>query len=228
MEILDSQIEEYLHCFLPQEDPLIGKLENYSATKNYSIGNRTISFPIVGPIVGRLLYQLTLLIQAKRVLELGSGFGYSATYFAKAMKKEGELILTDYSEENLKKAEEFLSKIPNAPKLFFRPGDALKIMEEFSGEFDIIFIDLDKELYPQAFHKSAKRIRRGGLLIADNTLWSGEVLKKDAQEPATRGIQEFNRLIFSSPSFCSSIVPIRDGVAVCLKIEDVDEVNASP
>ena len=218
MQILNPEIEGYLLHFHNQTDPVYQELENYSKNQTFLIGNRTISFPIVGPLVGRLLSQFTLLIQARRVIELGSGFGYSAYYFAKALGNKGELILTDYSKENLKKAEEFLKKIPDAPKIYFKHGDALKILDEFSGEFDIIFTDMDKQHYPTAFRKSENRIRKGGLFIADNALWSGEVVKKESQDSDTRGIQEFNRLIFSSPHFLSTILPVRDGLAVCVKI----------
>lgn len=219
MQILDHKLEDYLLHLLPQKDPQLRAIENYARQRHFQIGKRTIPFPIVGPLVGRLLIQLTTMIGAKRVLELGSGFGYSGYYFAKALGRKGELILTDYSKENLEKAKEFLRRVPNRPKLQFHCGDALALIKKFSGKFDIAFIDVDKQLYAEAFQKSAPLIRKGGLLIADNALWSGEVLKKNSRDAATQGIREFNRLIFSSPSFYSSILPLRDGVAICLKIK---------
>lgn len=219
MQILDPKLEGYLLRLSPQKEPKVREIENYARKRCFEIGKRTIPFPIIGPLVGRLLFQLTTMIGAKRVLELGSGFGYSGYYFARALGREGELILTDYSRENLKKAEEFLSQMPDRPKLQFHCGDALALLKKFSGKFDIVFMDVDKQLYVDAFKKSIHLIRKGGLLIADNVLWSGNVLNKNSRDAATQGIREFNRMIFSSPFLCSSIIPIRDGVAVCLKIQ---------
>lgn len=218
MEILAQQIETYLLQFNQETDPLHRDLEKFAARKTFQTDRGEIAFPIVGPLVGKILYQLTLLTQAKRVLELGSGFGYSAYWFAKAMGKEGDLILTDGSRENLDQAKDFLSRMENKPKLSFFHGNALEIIETIHSDFDIIFNDIDKRQYPEALKKALPRIKKGGLLIADNVLWSGEVLNKKNPDSNSRGIQEFNRLIFSDAHLVTTILPVRDGVAVCLKI----------
>lgn len=217
MEILNPRIETYLLNLQIEKDPLHQSLTDLAAKKKFKTGNRSIPFPIVGPMVGRILYQLALISGAKKVLELGSGFGYSAYWFAKALGPGGKLILTDGSRENLEQARHFLKRMGRAPRCSFLEGDALRSLDKINGTFDIVFIDLNKRQYPQALKKALPRIKKGGLLIADNTLWSGDVILKTA-DPSTRGIQKFNRMIFSNRSLVSSILPIRDGVAVCVKV----------
>lgn len=167
--------------------------------------------------MGKIIYQLTLLSHAKRVFELGSGFGYSGYWFAKAMGRGSELFLTDSSAQNLKKAGDFLSQMPGGPTVHGAEGDALQSLDRTKGSFDIIFLDLDKSSYPKAFARAMPRIRKGGLLIADNTLWSGKVADSRVKDADTRGIRKFNKLIFANPALVSTILPVRDGLAVCLK-----------
>lgn len=217
MEIVNPDIESYLYGLLEEKDALHSDIESFAATRKFQVGDRTIPFPIIGKLVGRTIYQLARLIKARRVLELGSGFGYSAYWFAKALGPKGEIILTDGSEENLDAAKGFLSRIPRRPKLRFKKGNALEILNKVSGKFDIIFNDIDKHDYPQVFRKAIPRIKKGGLLITDNVLWSGAVLQPETADRSTRGIIEFNRLICDSPDLITTINPIRDGLAVCLK-----------
>jgi len=174
-------------------------------------------FPIIGRLVGRLLFQLARMAKAKRVLELGSGFGYSAYWFASAVGPEGKVICTDSDPENKQRAEEYLGKVGLFGRVEFHVGEALGIMNGIEGDFDIIFNDIDKHQYPEAFRLAAPRLRPGGVLISDNALWSGEVLSENPDRNA-RGILEYNRLAFSSPEFASSIVPLRDGVCISLKL----------
>ena len=172
----------------------------------------------MGPQVGRLLFILTRLSGAKRVLEMGSGYGYSAYWFAKALPADGIVIQTEFSEANSKKAREFFKRGGLTAKTEFLVGDALKLLDEISGNFDIIFLDLNKEQYPDAFKKVKARLKAGGLLLADNTLWFGRVIEDD-NDPTTKGIREFTRLLFSDRDFFATILPIRDGVAVGHKVK---------
>ncbi len=217
LTLVPPEIEKYLSGLDHDPHPLLDMIERYAATQSFRDGARIIPFPIVGRLVGKIIYQLALMNRAERVFELGSGFGYSAYWFAKAMGRRGELFLTDGSAENLVRAETFLSQIPDGPAIHCMEGDALASLSRTKGSFDIIFLDLDKSSYPEAYSRALKRIRRGGLLIADNTLWSGKVADVRVQDADTRGIRKFNKLIFSNPALVSTILPVRDGLAVCLK-----------
>ena len=218
LEIVHPKIESYLSDLFVEKDPLHEEMEKFASQKKFKIGRRSISFPIIGKLVGRSIFQLARLTRAKRILELGSGFGYSAYWFARAIGNEGELILTDGSKENLDQAQSFLSRIPARPEIHYKEGNALDILDEVPGEFDIIFNDINKDQYPAAFRKASPRIRKGGLFIADNVLWSGEVLSPKKADASAKGIIEFNRLISQDPSFISTIIPLRDGLSVSLKI----------
>ncbi len=212
MDITHPLIETYLndlaHHQHPFEDSILRAMEDKAEKEK---------FPIIGPLVGRLLHQLTLISKPKRILELGSGFGYSALWFAKAMGQDGRIICTDISAENRASAYQYLDRAGVGEKVDFRVGNALEIVDHLGGEFDIIFNDIDKYYYPQVAEKAVSRLRKGGLLISDNTLWGGRVIG-GGNEPSTRGVKEFNQLIFSNPSLISSIIPLRDGVSLSIKI----------
>jgi predicted O-methyltransferase YrrM len=174
-------------------------------------------FPIVGPAVGRLLAQLVRLIKARRVFEFGSGFGYSAYWFAKGMDGSGQVVFTDNDPENGRRALEYFRRAGMEASLQIETGDALEIIDRQPGLFDVVFIDCDKERYPEAFAKSLPRLRPGGLLIADNVFWGGSVLRPSG-EPSVLGIQKFNHLTTTTPGLLTSILPLRDGVSVSLKL----------
>ncbi len=208
MDIVNSDIEKYLTEIIPERDPVLTDMEAFAASRE---------FPIVGPLVGRLLYLLATAMNAKRVLELGSGYGYSAYWFAKAVGKDGKVICTDESEEHRQRAAEYFKRGRVLERIEFHVGDALKLIDSFDGEFDIIFNDIDKAHYPKVVRKVIPRLRKGGLFISDNVLWSGRILDKKP-DTATAGIVTFNRMLFASKDFFTSIIPLRDGVAVSIKI----------
>ncbi len=200
-------LHDYLLDLLGKErDTVLLEMEKY-ANKH--------EFPIVGPLVGQLLSQYTRLIDARRILELGSGYGYSAIYFAKAASDEAEIICTDTSEENKNLAFSYFKRSA-VSNIKFIVGDALEVINQLQGEFDIIFNDVDKQEYPLAFKLAVPRLRTGGLLITDNALWYGQVLESKPRE-STKGVKEYNRLAFSDPRVFSTIVPIGDGICVSVK-----------
>lgn len=209
MDIVNPSIERYLKGLQPEPDEVLLEME-WLAEKQ--------GFPIVGPLVGRLLCLLAKAIKAKEILELGSGYGYSAYWFAKGIEPGGRIICTDRSRENATLAQEFFAKGRIQRHMQFEVGDALKIIDRFPGPFDIIFMDLDKEEYPLAFPKLPPRLRKGGLLITDNVLWYGNVLEEHPTEASTRGVKEYTKLLYSSPELYTIIIPLRDGVAISLKI----------
>lgn len=208
MDIIHPNIVEYLINVTPERDQVLEDMERYALEH---------SFPIVGTLVGRMLYLLAQTIQAKRVLELGSGFGYSAYWFAKAMPKDGEVICTEGNIENTQRGEEYMRRGKVEGKVKFLVGDALKLVDGIEGQFDIIFNDIEKHQYPKAFRKVLPRLRKGGLLISDNVLRDGKILDRKP-DAGTAGILTYNRLIYSSKDLFSTIIPLRDGVSVSIKL----------
>jgi len=207
VDIIDPAIDLYLHELASPEDPVLREMELLGAER---------SFPIVGPQVGRLLYILAGAISARRVIELGSGFGYSAYWFAKAVGAEGEVILTDLSAERAAEAQEFLERGGFGDRVHVEVGDGLEIIDRVGGDFDIVFNDVDKERYPQVLDKAAAALRPGGLLISDNMLWFGTVLDNQPTEASTRGVKELTRLLHQSADFRTVLIPLRDGVSVSI------------
>jgi len=209
MEIVNPSIENYIDSLLSERDPTIIEMENYASR---------ISFPIVGPQVGQILMSYAKLLNAKRVLELGSGFGYSAIWFDKGMKEEGEVICTDFSHENEFLANKYFESLTMRSKIEYRIGNAINIMGGLKGEFDIIFNDVDKEDYPEIFLAAIPKLRQGGVLITDNTLWYGGVVKENPLSKATQGVIEYNKLVFSDKRVISVLLPVRDGLTISIKL----------
>jgi predicted O-methyltransferase YrrM len=207
--MLRPDIEAYLHRFIPDRDTILAEMERLAKTRH---------FPIVGPVVGRLLAQLARLIGAERVLEMGAGFGYSAYWVARVLPPDGRLLAIERSAENARLAREWLGRTGLDDKVEFIVGDALEVVAGLPGPFDLIFVDVDKEQYPASFSLTVPRLRPGGLLITDNILWSGRVLAPDPAEASTRGVQEYTRLIYENSRLYTTILPVRDGLAVSLKL----------
>jgi predicted O-methyltransferase YrrM len=205
MDIVDPAIDRYLHELANPRDPILREMEVLAAERN---------FPIVGPAVGQLLFVLARAIRARRVIELGSGFGYSAYWFARAMGPGSTVILTEGDEERAEEAVSFLDRGELGDRVQIEVGDGLEIIDRVGGEFDIVFNDIDKKDYPVVLDKAAAALRPGGLLISDNMLWFGTVLEDDPQDPPAAGVKELTRRLYDSEEFDTVLIPIRDGVTV--------------
>ncbi|MEA2487953.1 MAG: hypothetical protein QOF16_1607 [Actinomycetota bacterium] len=177
------------------------------------------SFPIIGRLCGRVLEIMARSIAARRIFELGSGFGYSAYWFSRATGAGGEIHLTDMDPENRDKALDFLGRAGLDGPIDYHVSDALEALGKTDGTFDIVYCDIDKEGYPDAWAQAKERVRVGGLYISDNMLWSGRVTDEATEAPdeRTRAIDATDRAISSDPAWRSSIVPIRDGVMVAIR-----------
>jgi predicted O-methyltransferase YrrM len=206
--ITSEPVETYLYSLLPPRDEVLAEMEAAAAKRN---------IPIVGPAVARILYQLALLSGAKTVFEMGSAIGYSTIWWARAVGDNGRVIYTDGDRKNADEARGYFDRAGVANRITIHVGDALELLSEQKQEFDIIFCDLDKEDYPRAFRLALPRLRKGGLLVADNVLWSGKVTEKNPTEASTKAIVEFTRLLYASPDLFTTILPIRDGVALAFK-----------
>ena len=213
MDITNSKIEEYIQRLLSRHDePVLLEMESEGKERH---------FPIVGRMVGVVLEILARSIGARRIFELGSGYGYSAYWFARATGPGGEIHLTDGDLENEKKALEYLGRAGLDGPVSFHVGEAVSTLEATPGEFDIVYNDIDKGDYPRAWRAARDRVRVGGLFISDNTLWSGRVTGAAEEDPRpewTKAINEMNEAVASDQDFLSTILPIRDGVTVALKL----------
>lgn len=205
--ITTDAVEDYLYSMLPPRDEVLTEMEALAAKHN---------IPIVGPAVGRVLYQLALMVGAKTVFEMGSAIGYSTIWWARAMGPEGRVIYTDGDPKNAEQARAYFDRAGVADRISVKVGDALELLSEEKKPIDIIFNDVDKEDYPRVFRLAAPRLRKGGLFVSDNVLWSGRVAQ-DKPDQRTKAILELNRLLYESPDFFTTILPIRDGVAVAVK-----------
>ena len=205
--ILNTKVEEYLADLLPKRDEVISEMERYA--KRHDV-------PIIGPVVARMIYLVAQISGAKRIFEMGSAIGYSTIWLARAAGPEAEVYYTDGDPANAARARGYFKRAGVENSIQIMTGDAVNLIDQVPGEFDLIFIDVDKHQYPDALRKAVPRLRSGGLLLTDNVLWSGKVSRKST-DGRTRAIQQFNKLIYSSSELFPIIIPLRDGVAVCRK-----------
>jgi len=201
-------VDDYLYSMLPKRDEVLAEMEDYASEHNV---------PIVGPAVARVLQQLALMIDANSVFELGSAIGYSTIWWAQAVGEKGRVIYTDGDPKNADRARRYFDRAGVTKRITLHTGDALEFLSEQKQQFDIIFNDVDKEDYPRVLRLVSPRLRKGGLFITDNVLWSGRVAEKNPAEASTKAILEFNRRLYDSAEFFTTILPIRDGLAVALK-----------
>ena len=200
-------IDDYLYSMLPKRSEVLTEMEDYATQHNV---------PIVGPAVARVLQQLAMLIGARSVFELGSAIGYSTIWWAEAVGAKGSVIYTDGDKKNAERARGYFARAGVAERIHIHVGDALEFLSEQKQEFDVIFNDVDKEDYPRVLRLVAPRLRKGGLFITDNVLWSGRVAEKNP-DARTKAILEFNRKLYDSAEYYTTLLPIRDGLAVALK-----------
>jgi caffeoyl-CoA O-methyltransferase len=207
--ITGAAVEKYIYGILPQREPVLKEMERQAQKRN---------IPIVGPAVARVLFQYARLINAQKVFELGSAIGYSTLWWARAVGEKGEVFYTDGDPAKAEEAGKYFKRAKVEKRIRIQVGDALELLSEQKQEFDIIFNDVDKEDYPRVLHLVKNRLRRGGLFITDNVLWSGRVAQKNAKEDSTKAIQQFNKRLYGMKDFFTTILPLRDGVAVSVKL----------
>jgi caffeoyl-CoA O-methyltransferase len=209
-DIVNPRIEQYLKRLFDTGDPVQAEMEELARQRD---------FPIVGPLVGRLLQVLTKMTGARRIFELGSGYGYSALHFARAAGPGSVVHCTELSAENIGLAEQFLTRAGVWDRVTYHRQEATAALRETGGIWDIVYNDIDKDGYPAVVDLAYAHLRPGGLFITDNVLWSGRVLDgEDDGSPATRGVKEFTARLIAHQGFLTTINPTRDGVAVALRL----------
>jgi len=177
------------------------------------------NFPIIGPACGYYCYQIARMIGAKSVFELGSGYGYSTAWFAKAVKENGGGVIhhTVWDDKLSSMAKEHLSKLGYGDMIQYHNAEAVATLRQTSGPFDIIFNDIDKDGYPDSLPVIKEKLRSGGVLIIDNMLWSGRIFDSKNRDKSTVAIRRFTRDITTDPDWIVSLAPMRDGMIVAYK-----------
>jgi caffeoyl-CoA O-methyltransferase len=207
-DIVNPAVDDYLFSLLPARDEVLDEMESEAAKRK---------IPIVGPAVARIFYQLARMIGAKTVFEMGSAIGYSTIWWARAVGKNGKVYYTDGDRKNAAEARKYFERAGVADQIDVGVGDALELISEQRQEFDIVFCDIDKTDYPRAMKLALPKIRKCGLFIADNVLWSGRVADTRDKDESTRAIRELNQALYDNQRLFTTILPIRDGVAIAVK-----------
>lgn len=208
----DPRLEGYVRRLFAGEDEVLEALRD-------EIARQGLPEIYVSPDVGRLLQLLLAAVGARRVLEVGTLGGYSAIWMARSLPADGRLLTLELDPDRAAFARGFAARAGLEAVIEVRVGDARELLEELvaaDGEpFDAVFIDADKESYVEYLERSLELVRPGGLIMADNALWEGRVVDEDP-DAATRGIQRYNERIAAHERLLSTIIPVRDGVAVSL------------
>ena len=203
-------VDKYIYDLLPERDTVVKEMEAYAEEHRV---------PIIGPAVARLLTLLVQVSGATRIFEMGSAIGYSTIWLARAAGTKAKVFYTDGNPENARRAQEHFRKAGVAKRINVQVGDALELVKKTPGKFDFIFNDINKHQYPDALRAALPKLQRGGLFVTDNTLWSGRAAQPaGAEDRDTRGVQEFNRLVYASKELYPVLIPLRDGVTVCRKL----------
>jgi caffeoyl-CoA O-methyltransferase len=211
---MDDAVEQYLTNLaeVEHDDPVLRDMEARADEHG---------FPIVGRATGRYLELAARAVGARRVMELGSGYGYSAYWFARAVGADGSIVCTDGDPDNAALAQTYLTAAGVWDRVRYRVGDALEGFAQEDGEFDVVYNDVDKWGYPDCWRAARDRVRVGGLYLCDNVIWSGHVATgtdREGLEGWTAAIVEHNRLVAEDDRYVASIVPIRDGVMTALRV----------
>jgi caffeoyl-CoA O-methyltransferase len=205
--VTQSDVDDYLYTLLPPRDEVLAEMEAEAT------GHK---IPIVGPVVASFFQQLVMMTGAKTVFEMGSAIGYSTIWWARAVGEGGRVHYTDSDPKNAEKARRYFQRAGVANRITIHMGDAIELLSEQKEAFDIVFNDIDKDDYPRVLRMVPPRVRKGGLFVTDNVLWSARVVEKNP-DATTKAIQQFNRELYKSKDFYTTILPVRDGVAVAVR-----------
>ena len=212
INFIDDNILNYSISKSEKESKLLNDL--YRETYLKVLNPRMIS----GHYQGRILSLISKIISPKKILEIGTYTGYSAICLCEGMDKDGILHTIDNNKELIEIQNKYFKKANLTNKIVQHSGDAKNIIPTIEEEFDIVFIDADKESYPEYYDLIIKKVRSGGIIIADNILWSGKILEKvEKDDQATKSIIEFNNKIIEDDRVMNIILPIRDGLNIIRK-----------
>ncbi|HTX90313.1 MAG TPA: O-methyltransferase [Anaerolineales bacterium] len=208
--LIPEYVMDYIDGLVPPRAAEMQAMEDHAGK---------IDFPIVGPASGALCYQVARMIGARRIFELGSGFGYSTAWFARAVAENGggEVYHVVWDEELSQQARKHLATLGYDGMIRYHVGEAVQTLRETAGPFDLIFNDINKEGYADSLPVIAEKLRPGGVLIVDNMLWHGRIFDAGDKTPATGSVRKLTELLTRDPGWIVSLVPVRDGVMVAYK-----------
>jgi caffeoyl-CoA O-methyltransferase len=209
-DLISEPVRNHLDALVPARPAEMQRMETYA---------REHRFPIIGPAAGYFCYQVARMIGARRVFELGSGYGYSTAWFARAVQENGGGVVHHvvWDAALSGRARQHLDALGFGEIVRYRVGEAVQALRESDGGFDLVFNDIDKEGYPEALSVVEEKLRPGGVLITDNLLWGGRIFDPDDRSASTEGVRELTRRVTSSPRWISTGVPIRDGLLVAYR-----------
>jgi caffeoyl-CoA O-methyltransferase len=215
-DLLPDNVSTYLDGLVPPRPPEMAAMEAHA---------RDIHFNIIGTASGQLCYQIARIAGARRIFEMGSGYGYSTAWFARAVHENGggEVYHVVWDADLSQQARQHLGALgfggQAAPvAIHYRVSEAIQALKETEGPFDLIFNDIDKHAYPESLPVIQEKLRPGGVLIVDNLLWHGQIFDHTDQTADTTGVRDFTRRMTTDPGWITTIVPIRDGVLVAYKV----------
>jgi predicted O-methyltransferase YrrM len=212
-DITNIAIEDYMESLIPARSEIFNELE---------LRARAHGLPLLGPVEGQFIYLLAKSLGVREALEIGTATGYAAMWILRAVVPAGgRLTAIERQPDRYELAREYTTRAGYAERLVIHEGDWLSVLETLAGPYDMIFLDILRNLSDEhealyALDLCLPRLRPGGVLIADNVLCNALVIEEDAA-PTVRGIQAFNRRIMEHPQLESVIIPLRDGVALCRK-----------
>lgn len=203
-------VQQYLTSLVPPRPAEMQAMEAYADQTD---------FPIIGAAAGYACYQVARMIGAKRVFEMGSGYGYSTAWFARAVRENGGGVVhhTVWDEKLSGMAREHLLRLGYADLMQYHVAEAVETLRNTDGPFDLIFNDIDKEAYPTSLPLIKEKLRPGGVLIIDNLLWHARIFNEADQSKHTAAIRQFTKMITNDPDWIVNLIPVRDGVLVAYK-----------
>lgn len=205
-----EQISNYHLELSRHDDPVLLRMEAEA---------RRDRFPIIGPAAGKLCYLLARAMSARRVFELGSGYGYSTLWFARAVRENGggEVHHTVWNADLQARARANVVEAGYEDVVRFHLGEAVAALRAAEGPFDLLFNDIDKDGYPASLPVMKEKLRVGGMILIDNMLWQGRIFDPEDREPTTEGVRSFTRLLQADPDFVFQLLPVRDGLIAALR-----------
>ena len=221
-ELVSTPVSQLLELTGPTKDDILNEMEEHGHESG---------FPTVGTEVGGVLRLCARMVDASSVFEFGSGFGYSAYWFAAALPEDGQIVLTEHDADELELAREYFDRGDMSHKAVFEQGDALDIVEEYNGPFDVVLIDHQNYRYKDGFEAVRDKISPGGIVIADNVIVSADHLQTDELislldgesldnvDEHTRGIADYYLSLQSDPVFETCALPVGEGITVSYKLK---------
>ncbi|MBN2213349.1 MAG: O-methyltransferase [Bacteroidales bacterium] len=210
---IDEDIWKYIIDHTTERDPLLTELDRET--------NLKMAFPnmLSGHYQGRLLEFISKMIQPEYILEIGTFTGYSAICMARGLKTNGKLHTIECNDEVIPFAEKFIRKAGLQDKIMIHFGDALQVIPRLNVFFDLIYIDGDKSQYCQYYELTFSKLKTGGIILVDNALWDGKVLKQSSKkDDETNGIRNLNEMIHTDQRVENIILPVRDGIMLVKKV----------